>query len=147
MIDGAVLAAATVSTTVGDLRALLLACYPDATIAPLDRRSPTAEPMVAEVNHGIWIAPCACGMPGLPTPGCIVWIDAPWGWCVRCGNQAYGGGWRRVVMPPPAERAAIEAVLMRRPDPTTRNWSPGETVAGLVADNRAHGCAVPGEVT
>jgi hypothetical protein len=34
--------------------------------------------------------------------------------------------------------AAIEALLDRRPDAATRNWTPGETVDDLAAENRAH---------
>lgn len=141
ILDAASIAAATPGPAPATLRALLLAFYPAATIAPSGRRSPTASPLVAEVDRGAWVARCDCGMPGLPAPGCVVRLDDPWGWCVRCGNGAVGGGWRPVVIPPPAERAAIEAVLTERPDPETRNWRPGETVGELVAENAAHGLA------
>lgn len=127
----------------GDPRAYLLACYPKATIAPLDHVTGTAEPLVARVNHGTWIASCSCGARGLPTPGMVVFLDVPLGWCVRCGNQGWGGGWRRVVAPPLDERRAIEAVLLLRPNVEDRNWEPGETVAVLVAQNREHGDPIP----
>lgn len=129
-----------------DPRAYLLAFYPEATIAPLDHVVLTAEPLVARVVHGVWIASCSCGARGLPTPGCVVFMDTPLGWCVRCSNRGWGGGWRRVVVPPEDDRRVIEAILRARPDPTTRNWRPGETVGDLAVENRAHGCPVVEEV-
>ena len=39
----------------------------------------------------------------------------------------------------PANVAAIEAVLLQRPDPQTRNWRPGEAMGVLRAENEAHG--------
>jgi hypothetical protein len=41
-------------------------------------------------------------------------------------------------VPPDDERQAIEAALRVRPDPTTRNWLPGETVADLLRENAEH---------
>lgn len=145
ILDGRAIAAASLTQPDADLRAYLLACYPKASIPPLDHIVLTAEPLAARVNHGIWIASCPCGAPAdkVPTPGCVVFLDQPLGWCVRCGNQSWGGGWRRIVVPPPEERALIEAVLMSRPNVGDRNWEPGETVAMLVAQNREHGDPVP----
>ena len=40
----------------------------------------------------------------------------------------------------PADRTALEAVLLRRPRAANRHWQPGETVAALEAENTAHGC-------
>jgi hypothetical protein len=142
IVDGATVAAASLAPGVRDLRVLLLAFYPDAEIAELDVTADDAPPMVAEVNHGVWIAPCACRSPGDPSPGCLVWVSIPFGWCIRCGNAVAGGRWRRVVLPPDDERAAIEAALAARPEIGTRNWAPGETVADLHADNAAHGLEV-----
>lgn len=147
IVDGRAIVLASTLGALGEPRGYLLACYPKASIAPLDRVVRTAEPMIGRVNHGRWIASCSCGMPGsLPTPGCIVFLDGPWallGWCVRCGNQGWGGGWRRIVVPPPEERARIEAVLLCRPNVEDRNWEPDETVADLLAQNREHGDPVP----
>lgn len=129
-----------------DPRSYLQACYPKAEIAPLDHVVLTADPLVARINNGMWIASCSCGAPparGAPTPGMIVFLDRPLGWCVRCGNQAWGGGWRRVVAPPVRERAAIESVLLCRPNVGDRNWEPGETIADLVAQNAEHGDPYP----
>jgi hypothetical protein len=126
-----------------DPRSYLLSLYPKAAIAPLDRVALTAAPLVARVNQGVWIASCSCGMPGIPRPGCVVFLDHLLGWCVRCGNQAWGGGWRTIAAPPEAERRLIEAVLACRPDLETRNWEPGESVADLIAENIAHGVPIP----
>lgn len=138
VVDGRVLADRAVGPGV-DPRSYLLAFHPDAEIPPLDQIDADAVPMTAAINHGTWVARCACGAPGVPSPGCVVFLDAPLGWCVRCGNAAASGCWRPVLLPPADERAAIEAVLACRPDIATRNWAPGETVADLVAENAAHG--------
>jgi hypothetical protein len=145
ILDGRMVAERSPGAPTGTPRAYLLACYPEATIPSLERVSSTAEPMVARVNHGVWIAPCSCGASSdrLPAPGCIVWLDTPLGWCVRCGNRAWGGGWRPVVVPAEQERRLIEAVLDCRPHHEDRNWEPGETVDDLCEQNRAHGDPVP----
>jgi hypothetical protein len=33
----------------------------------------------------------------------------------------------------------VERLLMMRPDPSTRNWFPGETLGDLMMENGAHG--------
>lgn len=86
------------------------------------------EPLAARVCHGWWIVDC---------PDCrgadFVWTDRPLQWCGSCGNAAVGGRWRRVVVP--EGRSEIEAALLARPDQTTQNWEPGESVADLLAEN------------
>lgn len=143
IIDGRAIATSTITPPAEDLRAYLLACYPKATIPPLDHVVLTARPMLARVNNGVWIASCSCGAKGLPTPGCVVWLDTPLGWCVRCGNQAWGGGWRPLVVPGPDERRLIEAVLECRPNVGDRNWEISETLEDLMAQNREHGDPIP----
>jgi hypothetical protein len=138
ILDGRRIAAATLVAPAADPRASSLAFYAEPVPPPLDQVAATAEPLVAEVNHGIWIAPCSCGARNLPAPGCVVFLALPLGWCIRCQNRAWGGGWRRIVVPPEDERAAIEAALLVRPDPMTRNWLPGETVADLLRENDEH---------
>lgn len=145
ILDGRSLSIGTLGQDVGP-REYLAALYPKADIPPVAHVALLAEPLIARCNHGLWIASCACGADGLPTPGCIVFPDAPWGWCVRCGNRRHGGCWRTVLVPTPEERARIEAVLLCRPDPATWNWRPGETVADLIAENVAHGVGVPEDV-
>lgn len=100
-----------------------------------------ADPLPAEVRHGVWIALCPCGQirEGVYGGG-VVWVDRPYVWCPLCRNKATGRRWRPVVLP--AERMAIEAVLSVRPDAETQNWQPGESVADLLADNAAHGLEV-----
>jgi len=137
VIDGRTLADASL-VPYADARALLLGLYPDADVPPMDDVDPTAAPLVARVNHGVWIASCPCDTPGTPAPGMLVFLDAPVAWCIRCRNAATGERWRPVLLPPDDERALIEAVLAVRPDAATRNWAPGETVADLVDENRAH---------
>lgn len=149
ILDGTTVGETSFEGDVSTPRSYLLACYPKADIPPMDRVVATAAPLVARVNHGNWIASCTCGapprpdIPGLPNPGMVVFLDVPLGWCVRCGNKAWGGGWRPVTIPSPDERALIEAVLDCRPNVGDRNWEPSETVADLVAQNREHGDPVP----
>lgn len=134
-----------------DPRELLLRMYPGAAavIPPLSQVVGTARPLVARINHGIWIASCDCGAPAnkIPTPGCVVFLDRLLGWCIRCQNGATGRGWRPVAVPPPELRAAIEAVLLCRPNVEDRNWEPDETLDDLIAQNREHGDPVPEVLT
>ena len=97
-----------------------------------------------EVNHGRWIIEC----PG----GCGGAVIASWEFlyyiCVECGSPDNDGEWYRVAWPP--EWARVEALLASRPAKdlrraTTRNWKPGEAMASLEAENRAHGVEVPPE--
>src|SRR5436190_950102 len=107
IVDGAAIGQLSFEGDTSSPRSYLLACYPKAAIPPLDHVVLTAEPLVARVNHGIWIASRSCGAPprpdltGMPNPGCVVFLEIPLGWCVRCGNRPWGGGWRRVIIPPP----------------------------------------------
>lgn len=138
---------------VADPRAYLLSFYPALAdrIPPLDHVVATARPMVAYVNGGIWKARCECGMRadmerGKLAPGCVVWLSVPLGFCLRCGNQATGRGWRTVLIPPSEERARIEAVLLCRPNEGDRNWESSESVEELLRQNREHGDPTPDDV-
>lgn len=126
-----------------DLRSYLEACYPRAAIPPMTLITYTAEPMIGRVNHGIWIASCLCGMPGLPRPGCVLDLTNPLGWCVRCSNGYWSGGWRPVILPPPDVRESIEAVLDCRARVEDRNWDPTESIDDLIQQNLAHRERVP----
>ena len=94
--------------------------------------------VLAEINHGRWIANC-------PNPDCggalVVTAADPIFLCTECGNETNDGKPFNVVLPP--NRAAIEAELMKRPllarKPKARNWKPGETVADLRRENRERG--------
>ena len=90
--------------------------------------------VVALVSHGRWIAECECKSAQLLDP------DDQKFFCIRCFNVNNDGGWRPVQWP--ANRNAIEQVLLARPDFAIRNWLPTETVEMLQAENEAHGLPV-----
>jgi hypothetical protein len=46
----------------------------------------------------------------------------------------------------PADIEEIERVIFARPVPATRNWVPGETVLGLVAESVQHGIVPDGDL-
>ena len=91
-------------------------------------------PIVARVNHGRWIVDCpACPSASLATsPRPNVPSAVPAFRCPDCGS----GPWPTTY---PVERATIVDILGRRPDVTTRNWSPCETLDDLEAENIGHG--------
>lgn len=127
------------TTQPADLREYLLNFYPNAPIPPLTHVVRTARPMVARINHGIWIASCDCGVPGVPSPGCVVWMDVPLGFCVRCLNRGWGGGWRPIILPGLLVREGIEEVLDFRPRREDQNWEPGESIDDLIRQNLDQG--------
>ena len=92
-----------------------------------------ATPMDAYINHGRWVAECGnCETAVVVDDGDLFF------WCPRCGS---GDVWTPIALP--SDRSDIEAQLLRRNGwrgtGKTRNWVPGETVADLIAENRAHG--------
>ena len=117
---------------------------------PLDLVS-DARPIEVEVNHGIWIwrCPCTAGRrpddvsrerghdDAPPFGGGVAFVDDPLGYCPACENAEPDGAWRRLRFPD--DREQLEALLMLRPDPETRNWWPGETVDDLRVQNAEHG--------
>lgn len=84
--------------------------------------------VLAYVNHSRWVADC-------PEDGCqgTEFVDGAWPRfvCISCGS----GVWRVVF---PKDRLAIEALLLTRPEEENRNWSNGEDVADLKAENDAN---------
>ena len=56
--------------------------------------------------------------------------------CCECRNGSAENLPVPVVIPD--DREAIEAALLARPDPDSRRWLPGETVADLLAQNEAN---------
>lgn len=50
--------------------------------------------------------------------------------CFSCWNAGVGGAWRRVIVPPKAERVEIEALLLQREDPRSRAFLPRGSVRG-----------------
>lgn len=97
---------------------------------------------VVHMNWGKWVAMC-------PRPHCSN------GECFgRCDDGSFGGlvedgtyrcrpdkgGCGLICRAQwPANVREIERVLLARPVPGTRHWSPGETLAELVAENIEHG--------
>jgi len=82
----------------------------------------------ARANWGRWVVGCStswCTNAWMPNLGEGEWL------CGICGVPT--------IIVWPADPIAIEAVLLMRPDPNTRNWEPGETVADLVTQNAEHG--------
>ena len=83
----------------------------------------------AFVAGGMWQLRCA-------TVGCTNCPSVSPEWrlalCWDCGAV-----YERVPLPVDIE--AIERVLMRRPDVSSRNWLPTETVEDLVRENAEHG--------
>lgn len=108
-----------------------------------------AEPAIAYVNEGRWLADC-------PTTGCagamLLLEDAPF-MCGACFNAAAGYRYRPVEWPARSDHQAIEAILVERPAPQTRNWTgraraawgkaEGETIEDLIAENERHAVRVP----
>ena len=94
----------------------------------------------AVVNASRWIVKC---------PYCdgsmFADLADPINFCVDCCNQGNGGGPGvpgysfRVIFPPDPQLKEIEASLLARPDPRTRNWYPHETSGDLLRENIAHG--------
>lgn len=82
--------------------------------------------MRAHVGAGAWRVLCRCGE---APPADPEWRLAC---CSGCG-AIYEG----VLFP--EDIAAIEAVLLKRPNHVHRNWRAGETVESLTAENVAHG--------
>jgi hypothetical protein len=106
----------------------------------LDRTAPAdgvaAKPRaVARVSGSCWIADCPSGDGGAE----FVNFDEPLFFCCRCRNAAWDHKPLQIKVPTVQKRAAIEAVLLNRDDPDTRNWVPGEDVADLKVENLIRG--------
>jgi hypothetical protein len=85
----------------------------------------------AEINHGRWIARCACGGAEDVAPA------EPVFYCLSCGNADNDGHVMTIEFP--TDREAIEAALLKRPEMENRNWQPSESVDDLMGENKAHG--------
>ena len=89
----------------------------------------------AHASWGAWAARCGLcpngtpfrHLPGYLRPGTPQWE------CWLCGTVT------EVIWPSEAMMAGVERLLMMRPDPTTRNWFPPETLHDLMFENGAHG--------
>jgi hypothetical protein len=116
--------------------------------------APVGKPVVAEINHGQWIAYCECGGAEAVDP------TEPIFYCFNCGNRATKGRLRAVAFPLNIEE--IEAILLERlledggganeidrvflarplvgvvngePVVMHRSWLPGETMDDLRTQN------------
>lgn len=89
-----------------------------------------ALPLLARVDHGRWLVDCdTCKSAE------AIWYDAPMMFCRSCRNPSTHGMWRKVALP--KERNDIIAILNLRPT-QHQNWSPGDTLEELRADNELH---------
>jgi len=59
--------------------------------------------------------------------------STPWFECDFCGAVT------EVIWPTGRIIKGVERLLMMRPDPSTRNWTPNETLSDLMVENGAHG--------
>lgn len=84
--------------------------------------------VAAAVNWGRWVVRCpVCPSALAARPG------APLFTCTSCGTDA------EVVWPPEETVYGVERLLLMRPNETTRNWEPGETLVDLMMENGMHG--------
>lgn len=90
-----------------------------------------ADKLLAYVNHGRWVVDCLCGSAQLASR-----TDRRF-WCVDCRNGWALGKWVEVVWPANADD--IEGLLLQRPFSKNQNWTTGEDVMTLVAENVAAG--------
>ena len=100
----------------------------------------------AYVNHGRWVADCAVCPSALLVKPLVgdVWPQ---------GDPKAGQRWSKAdpfvcqdvlcgavsELVWPDELGPVEALLRERPQPSNRNWHPGETAGDLLAENIEHG--------
>ena len=98
---------------------------------------------VVILNHGRWVA--ACPRPFCGNGECAGTCDdgSTGGLDLRDGTfhcrEVYGGCGITCPAQWPPNVAEIEALVMPRPVPATRNWRPGETLSELLQENMVHG--------
>ena len=101
-------------------------------VGQVPTQASAVETVTPVVNHGRWLIPC---------PWCfsaaMASRDDHRFYCVECRNVGVGGKWVPVKWP--ESKDEIEALLVMRHDPRTRNWAPPETVADLLAENESRG--------
>jgi len=86
----------------------------------------------AVINHSRYVARCPfCTGAELVWPSRLVFM------CCSCWNEQAGNKFLRVKLP--EKREGIERELLNRPQPHTRNWEPGESIARLRRENKQHG--------
>jgi hypothetical protein len=88
--------------------------------------------IAVRANWGRWILDCArCTSATWIEPGADLVC------CRDCGTPA------EAVWPSAEMVYGVERLLLMRPDVTTRNWEPGETLHDLMEENVAHGLIGP----
>lgn len=95
---------------------------------------------VVFMSWGRWVARCPTGCGVIEQRGrCDDGTIGGLG-CDRFTCRAsHGGCGLRCGVAWPADIADLERVLLARPIPANRNWTPGQTLLQLVAENAAHG--------
>lgn len=91
--------------------------------------------VIAEVIRGNWVARCPyCPSAIFVDPGHAFYCPS----CAMAGNNYQA---MSVIWPSDKDRAAIEWLLIQRPNPRTRNWLPmdGETLDTLKLENLQNG--------
>ena len=83
----------------------------------------------AQASWSFWEVRCGCCRYGAER----LQRFQPWVECRFCGQVT------EVIWPSEKMTYGIERLLMMRPDPTTRNWRPGENLHDLMLENGAHG--------
>ena len=90
------------------------------------RWEPVCDPRLAYVNHGRWLIDCwYCDS------GCFTHPEWRIACCAECGATYYGVEF-------PENLDEVTRLLLLRPKRTTQNWSPGESVLRLKAENLLH---------
>ncbi len=84
------------------------------------------ETIRARIEAGSWLADCPC-------KGAQYVRRGEQMLCGDCGAD------HDVEFPPPKKQERIEHLLGLRPNQVNRNWTPGETVEDLEAENIDHG--------
>lgn len=92
-----------------------------------------AQPALAYVNNGRWVADCPTAHCG----GALALVEGVPFLCGNCLNVETGHRYRPVTWP--ADRSAIESALEARVLPEQANWRAGELVAALLDENVEHG--------
>lgn len=82
----------------------------------------------AYANWSRWVARCGLCPSAEQLQPCTPYFE-----CVECGTVT------EVIWPSEEMVAGVERLLMMRPDPSTRNWVPGETLHNLMWENGEHG--------
>jgi hypothetical protein len=138
ILDGQAAFGMTLEQFYGQPEIILLVMRRGVMVPPITDVDEHAAPALAYINpltngRVRWIAECPYCKSFGRTRAEYVWMSTPLLFCTACANRAIGSYWRPVALP--AERDAIERLLLARPDPLTRAWAPGETLEQMTAEN------------